>query len=1583
MGNAALRNAGVLLAALLVPLLATAQTGLTVGQEYDKLIASRSSVTTLGADLFGDEVDLYTGALSFRQVDVSLPGNNGLEVAVGRRFTPRQWFNRQGMFGDWDLDIPHLEGTFATAGWITLGTPSNARCSQYGPPPSATGTQGNVFSADEFWAGNFLVLPGRKGGGEILKARAGTPVPSDGQTYPLTTRDGVVFRCLPSVTGSGTGEGFEAVTPDGTRYRFDYISYRTARRVERDTGYLNRREVWILPTLVTDRFGNTVTYTWGTSSLTIAASDGRWLTLTYANGRVASVTDGTRTWSYSYTTVSGSVVRLSTVTLPDASQWSFSLEGLRGALHEPVSGSCVEGGTFYPSSGSGTLVHPSGATGTFAVAGTVHGRSYVPPDCRGYAESGYAYYPAYFTMASITSKAISGPGLANQTWTYSYGPDNACWSTAGQPGMYPCNAGSPTTKYVQVTAPDASVTRYTFGNKFRDTEAQLLQVDAGVSGSTALRTTVNTYAPPSTGPWPDPYGLSIQPRNDGYMASRHAPLQTRVITQQGQNFNWQVSATCGSGSSWCYDPHARPTKILRGATRTETLAYHDNTTKWVLGQLAQTAVNGIVTASATYDSTYATQLTFSAFTRLKQTLTWDTWSPASSGQLGTIQTVRDGNNNLTTLSSWKRGIPQGILHADNYTESAVVNDQGWITSVTDENGFTTGYGYDAMGRLSSIVYPAGDSTVWNNTTLVFQPFGSAEYGIAAGHWRQTVTTGNAVKVTYFDALWRPVLTREYDANVAGTLRFQRFSYDHEGHTTFASYPGATDALTAGITTQYDALGRVAWVSQHSELGALNTYSSYLSGFQTQVTDPRGYQTTTSYLAFDEPTTEWPVLIAHPQGAYTHISRDVFGKPTQLRRSDSGSPVGGSVALSRYYVYRPDYQTLCKTIEPETGATVRDYDGAGNLGWIASGLNLPSTADCNLNEGYYSGRTVYRGFDARNRLGSLGFQDGRGNQTWVYTPDGLPSSITTNNANGGEQVINSYTYNKRRLLTSESLTQPGWYTWTMNYGFDGNAHLSQQSYPSGLVVYRSLNALGQTTQVYDQFGTTYASGVSYHPNGAVAGFTYGNGIVHTMTQNARQLPQRSTDGSVADLGYAYDPNGNVGQIADYVNGQQTRGMSYDGLNRLTQTTSSMFGTASYGYDVLDNLTHVAVGASNNRPARDHYYCYDGAWRLTEIRSGGCGGAMQWTLSWDVQGNLYAKGAQTYEFDYGNRLRAVPGLEYYRYDGYGRRVLNNHPTENFLYQYGQSGELAFIWYEGRHNEMVYLAGSLVAIRDTPVGGSPAVKYQHNDALGSPIATTNASQGLIDTTEYEPYGAQGNRPLANGPGYTGHVQDAATGLTYMQQRYYDPVVGRFLSADPVTALEAPVAAFNRYRYANNNPYKFVDPDGRLAWFIPMIYAAYRAYSAYDTVSSAIENVQTLADKNASDKERLLAGADLAASLVGGKLGRAGVQETVRAVDNAKDAARATVRGGESAAAAAGRQAHKDLAERLSHKPGWQSEPRLQGADGKFYRPDAVTPNGRILELKPNTPSGRAAGERQIRNYEEQLGMPGRVIYYGPYVP
>ncbi|MFO3797714.1 MAG: RHS repeat domain-containing protein, partial [Anaerolineales bacterium] len=107
---------------------------------------------------------------------------------------------------------------------------------------------------------------------------------------------------------------------------------------------------------------------------------------------------------------------------------------------------------------------------------------------------------------------------------------------------------------------------------------------------------------------------------------------------------------------------------------------------------------------------------------------------------------------------------------------------------------------------------------------------------------------------------------------------------------------------------------------------------------------------------------------------------------------------------------------------------------------------------------------------------------------------------------------------------------------------------------------------------------------------------------------------------------------------------------------------------------------------------------------------------------------------------------------------------------------------------------------------------VKYQHTDALGSPAAVSNQAGAVIDRTNYDPYGGAINKTV-DAIGYTGHVMDPVTGLTYMQQRYYDSEVGVFLSVDPVSPNANTGHNFNRYRYANSNPYAFVDPDGRLS--------------------------------------------------------------------------------------------------------------------------------------------------------------------------
>lgn len=107
---------------------------------------------------------------------------------------------------------------------------------------------------------------------------------------------------------------------------------------------------------------------------------------------------------------------------------------------------------------------------------------------------------------------------------------------------------------------------------------------------------------------------------------------------------------------------------------------------------------------------------------------------------------------------------------------------------------------------------------------------------------------------------------------------------------------------------------------------------------------------------------------------------------------------------------------------------------------------------------------------------------------------------------------------------------------------------------------------------------------------------------------------------------------------------------------------------------------------------------------------------------------------------------------------------------------------------------------------------VTYYHTDPLGSVVAETDAAGNVTKRHDYEPYGAVVGGQVEDGPGYTGHVSDASTGLSYMQQRYMDPQLGVFLSVDPVTAVDLPVPQFNRYRYANGNPYRYFDPDGRL---------------------------------------------------------------------------------------------------------------------------------------------------------------------------
>lgn len=111
-----------------------------------------------------------------------------------------------------------------------------------------------------------------------------------------------------------------------------------------------------------------------------------------------------------------------------------------------------------------------------------------------------------------------------------------------------------------------------------------------------------------------------------------------------------------------------------------------------------------------------------------------------------------------------------------------------------------------------------------------------------------------------------------------------------------------------------------------------------------------------------------------------------------------------------------------------------------------------------------------------------------------------------------------------------------------------------------------------------------------------------------------------------------------------------------------------------------------------------------------------------------------------------------------------------------------------------------------------GADIVTYYHTDTLGTPVLESNAAGTVTYVREHKPYGQQALGTKKDGPGFTGHVEDADTGLTYMQSRYYDSEAGRFISVDPVSSGTTG-DNYSRYWYANNNPLGFLDPSGMLA--------------------------------------------------------------------------------------------------------------------------------------------------------------------------
>lgn len=1263
-------------------------------QEYNEYARASEIVAPLKSELFGDQISLYDVSTEFSIVDVDLPGNSALPVQLRRRLRVESKKEMEffGGFGEWDIEVPYLYGVFtATWKWNESGNGSVGRCSDPWYPKIS-----DYYDLSEIWSGNSLHLPGEGDRQMLYVGKNQLALPQDGNTYHWTARDFMSFSCKQGVANGG-GEGFVLVTPQGTRYTFDVMIEKSAGRINKHGTLVPRSKVFLAASKVEDRFGNWVEYRYsGTRLNEIAANDGRLIQLHYSGANISAVTANGRTWKYSYigntdNNYPYSKDRLAEVMQPDGRSWKYNYSGTLAPQYTALD---FSGGELrlcpsapYPKTPF-TLqaVHPSGAVGTFEFELSRHRRTGVlTSSCvrERTHEAWRLVTPNYFEVYSLKKKTITGPGLEAQQWRYT--AQNPAGARVNVMDL-PC-ATCEKEKTVNVFQPDGTRLTYHFGTLFYYNDGRLLGVDTFDAQGTMVRSETYDYvedAEMAAHPFPWTYGDSFGGSADATSAFIR-PKKETVIWQDGETYVNSVTA---------FDSLARPAQIAKSNTlnygrydQAEQILYHDNRVRWVLGQVQrvqQLMPQSIEVSRVEFDAADLPARTYE-FGRLVKSVTYSA--------NGTPSTVADALGHTTVAANWKRGSPQSISYPDGSSETAVVDDNGWMTSITGRNSAITSYRYDAMGRLTRILWPSADTVAWNDTAIDFAPVAGGEYGVPAGHWRQTVSTGDSRKVTYFDALWQPLVTETFDAANRGTTLSQTLKrFDTMGRLRFESYPTrsltSVDQSLPGNSISYDALGRQVLQQQDSELGLLSSRTEYLQGGQVRSTNARNYSTTTSFMAWDQPATDLAVQISLPEGAFVDIERDSFGLPQSIRRRDAGS----SKAITRRYAYNNQKQ-LCKSIEPETGATVMSYDAAGNLAWSAGGLALGDAGNCNLSEASKAPGRINRSYDAMSRLSTLRFPDGNGDQQWQYWPSGAVRQITTQN--DGVLATNLYQYNKRGLIISESLGQAGGEVLSLGYGYSGNGHLASHQYPHGESIAYAPNALGQPTQA-----GAYATQVVYYPNGAMSSFRYGNGLLHTLQQNVRGLPERSVDASSAvralDDSYDYDSHGNVLAISDgLADGKGNRDMSYDGQDRLVSANSSIFGMARYGYDVLDNLTAVQVAG------RSQGYLYDASNRLTNVVSKQ-DGATVIGLAYDLQGNLALKNGQRFDFDYGNRLRQALGQERYRYDGHGRRIQSTDLARGDIMSfYDSEGVLRFQRNarDAKAINYIHLNGSLVARLNSP--------------------------------------------------------------------------------------------------------------------------------------------------------------------------------------------------------------------------------------------------------------------------------------------
>ena len=503
------------------------------------------------------------------------------------------------------------------------------------------------------------------------------------------------------------------------------------------------------------------------------------------------------------------------------------------------------------------------------------------------------------------------------------------------------------------------------------------------------------------------------------------------------------------------------------------------------------------------------------------------------------------------------------------------------------------------------------------------------------------------------------------------------------------------------------------------------------------------------------------------------------------------------------------------------------------------------------QAYGNGDSVSFTYDNLGRVKTTTYSDGR-ILTYRYTGDGQLYSVHDSKT----QLTYQYSYDSQGRLMASSVKNADGNVLTTRQTYDANNQMTAQYWQLGDSSYSEVYTYNLTTGLLATHTPAVGSKRTYtydvlqrlsKVTGGVYGKTYTYRDVsdtHTTTQVAGLTYDLPTD---ITYGYTYDVLGN---IATYTQGDTTYSYTYDAQNQLLSQTDGT-NTWTYTYDAAGNILTSSDGTTS------HSYTYgNSTWKDLLTAVDGHAITYEQGENSNVSGNpisYYNGTSWTFDWEEGRRL-----------------VSANNGTTNLTYTYDSEGLRLSKTVDGVVHNYYYAGGKL--LRET--WGSNTLDFFY-DAMGTPYAlkyngtlyyyVTNLQGDILHIVDasgvpvvsytYSPYGKvlSTTGTLASTLGvdnplrYRGYYYDTETGLYYLQSRYYDPELCRFINADSYASTGQGILGYNMFVYCGNNPVNMYDPDGACSRFLGFLWKV-------DCGSSTCETSKNYAHKEPSFFEQFL---------------------------------------------------------------------------------------------------------------------------------